>query len=47
MMMFEVGNMHSSNGNLNLIDVVYLFEKQSTMGNGINLCLVLHWNLNW
>lgn len=44
MMMFEVGYM-GSNVNLELI-VACLFEKSSVMGNGINLCPVLHWNLN-
>jgi hypothetical protein len=44
MMMFEAGNMQS-NANLELIEV-HLFEKPAIMGNGINLCPVLHWNLN-
>jgi hypothetical protein len=42
MIMFEVGNMQVSNGYLDLAADTYLVEKQSIMGNGINLCPVLH-----
>jgi hypothetical protein len=44
-MIFKTGNVHVPNLNLELIDAC-LFEKQVNMGKGINLCPVLHWNLN-
>jgi len=46
MMIFEACNLQSSTGHLGLNVVVCLFEKLAVMGNGINLCPVLHWNLN-
>jgi len=45
MTLFEADDIHGSIKYLGLIGDC-LFGKWSLMGNDINLCPVLHWNLN-